>query len=542
MSDYWERRKAQQMFEYMAGAEERADSISRLYLQASRYFSGQMDKIFERYRKQNGLSEADARRFLNQIKTPGDIDELKQLLRQATEGGDSEKRKQLLTELEAPAYRARLERLQRMYGNLDQVMQNIYKQEQIEHEAWYLELAADAYYHSVYDLQKQTGLAYSFGYTSPKMIERVINSRWSGANYSERIWGNTQKLADDLKQELLLSLVTGRTDREAAEVFAQRFAVGASYARRLIRTESCHLCTQMDMLSYEDAEIEFYRYLATLDLRTSKICRELDGKVFRVADQQTGVNAPPMHPWCRSTTTAALSDEDLARLTRRAIDPVTGKEIHVPASMNYREWYAKYITEQSENYEKGISGARINRIGNNQVDLDFINSDEFRKKFNKITNNTAVNNSLRNYSMAILTHRNSTDGEDLYIIDSDGKLVLRKISGKNELGVALSAEESKLLRTQTGIIGIHNHPTNILPTGSDFAAAGYRKYRFGMVVTHDGRVFKYGVGNKPFLPTVLDARIDKYTSSPYNLSEEKAHVKALNEMVKEYDITWEELK
>ena len=185
MSDYWERRKAQQMFEYMAGAEERADSISRLYLQASRYFSGQMDKIFERYRKQNGLSEADARRFLNQIKTPGDIDELKQLLRQATEDGDSEKRKQLLTELEAPAYRARLERLQRMYGNLDQVMQNIYKQEQIEHEAWYLELAADAYYHSVYDLQKQTGLAYSFGYTSPKMIERVINSRWRKTDGSD---------------------------------------------------------------------------------------------------------------------------------------------------------------------------------------------------------------------------------------------------------------------------------------------------------------------------------------------------------------------
>lgn len=137
-------------------------------------------------------------------------------MRQATEDGNSEKRKQLLGELEAPAYRARLERLQRMYGNLDHVMQSIYKQEQIEHEAWYLELAADAYYHSVYDLQKQTGLAYSFGYISPKMIERVINSRWSGANYSERIWGNTQKLADDLKQELLLSLVTGRTDREAA--------------------------------------------------------------------------------------------------------------------------------------------------------------------------------------------------------------------------------------------------------------------------------------------------------------------------------------
>lgn len=76
MSDYWERRKAQQMFEYMAGAEERAGSIAKLYLQASRYFAGKMDTIFERYRKQNGLSEADARRLLNQIRTPGDIDEL----------------------------------------------------------------------------------------------------------------------------------------------------------------------------------------------------------------------------------------------------------------------------------------------------------------------------------------------------------------------------------------------------------------------------------------------------------------------------------
>ena len=78
------------MFEYMAGAEERAGSIAKLYLQASRYFAGKMDTIFERYQKQNGLSEADARRLLNQIRTPGDIDELKQLLRQATEDGNSE--------------------------------------------------------------------------------------------------------------------------------------------------------------------------------------------------------------------------------------------------------------------------------------------------------------------------------------------------------------------------------------------------------------------------------------------------------------------
>ena len=93
-----------------------------------------------------------------------------------------------------------------------------------------------------------------------------------------------------------------------------------------------------------------------------------------------------------------------------------------------------------------------------------------------------------------------------------------------------------------GAIGIHNHPTNILPTGSDFAAAGYRKYKFGVVATHTGKVYKYAAGNKPFLPRMLDDRIDKYTKSPYNLNVEKAHIRALNEMVKEYGIVWQELE
>ena len=120
--------------------------------------------------------------------------------------------------------------------------------------------------------------------------------------------------------------------------------------------------------------------------------------------------------------------------------------------------------------------------------------------------------------------------------------MLREISGKNELGVTVSAEDSEMLRKKNGVVGIHNHPTNIPPTGSDFVAAGYRKYIFGIVVTHAGRVYKYKVGNKPFLPRILDERIDKYINTPYNLGVEEAHTRALNELAKEYGVTWEELK
>ena len=122
------------------------------------------------------------------------------------------------------------------------------------------------------------------------------------------------------------------------------------------------------MESYKECGIDKYQYLATLDLRTSEICRELDGKVFLVKDQQPGKNCPPMHPWCRSTTIAIIGEKMLEGMKRRARDPVTGKTYLVPASMNYREWYAKYVKSDGKTVAKEagsgiiISGARITDI------------------------------------------------------------------------------------------------------------------------------------------------------------------------------------
>lgn len=53
------------------------------------------------------------------------------------------------------------------------------------------------------------------------------------------------------------------------------------------------------------------------------------------------------------------------------------------------------------------------------------------------------------------------------------------------------------MQTNT-IISIHNYPTNIPPSGSDFAWAGYRRYIKGVVVCHNGDVYVYEPGNRPF--------------------------------------------
>lgn len=357
---YWERRKAQNMFDYMAEAEQAADEISALYLKASRYISAELDAIFERYRKKHHLSEAEAYRLLNQLHDKTSIDELKEALR--ADKTDQAKA-DILAELESPAYQARLERLQQTQNQLDLTMQNVYQQEKIKSTSHYVDLAKETYYKSIFDIQQRTGLGFSFNVVDAKAIDRVINSKWSGENYSKRIWKNTQALAQNLKEELLINLVTGRTGREAAEIIQNKFASGASEARRLVRTESNNLANQMEMKSYEECDIDWYLYVATLDLRTSSKCRELDGKRFKVSEQQPGKNCPPMHPWCRSTTICDITEEELAGMERRARDPITGKNIKVPANMTYNEWYKKHVANNpaAQVEEKKIQNAGKDR-------------------------------------------------------------------------------------------------------------------------------------------------------------------------------------
>lgn len=363
---YWKNRVAQRMWEYMQSAEETADEAAKLYQKAAAYLNQEIDGIFEKYMTKHNLSEREAYDLLNQMTDRASIQELLQKLQNGAK--DTEK-EQLIQKLEAPAYRARIERLEQIQSQLDQIMRNVYQQELTLSTSHYAALAEEAYYKSIFDIQQRSGYGFSFAKVDQKMIDRLLKSKWSGKNYSTRIWNNTGALAQTLKEELLVSLVTGRTERETAAIIMQKFAQGSSQARRLIRTESSYITGQMDLQSYDECGIEKYVYLATLDLRTcQEDCAPLDGKIFPVKDANPGVNMPPMHPWCRCTTISYFSDEILRNLRRRARDPVTGKTYTVPGDMTYKQWYGKYVKDQEKSKELivkesksdiMISGARI---------------------------------------------------------------------------------------------------------------------------------------------------------------------------------------
>jgi len=336
---YWIRRQALNTWGYMQSAEDVADQIAKVYQKASGYLSAEANQVFAKFQGKHHLTEKEARQLLNTLRDRASIDELRQALRNAGGPGAAS----LLAELESPAYQARIERLQQMQNSLDLVMRQVFGQEKRLGTAFYTDLANEAYYKSIFEIQQRAGYGFGFARVDPKVINRILNSKWSGANYSDRIWTNTQALAVSLKEELLINLITGRTNREVAQIIQNKFGSGAMEARRLVRTEACFVAGEMEAISYEECGIEEYRYVAVLDLKTSKPCQELDGKTFKVKDRQPGKNYPPMHPWCRSTTMADIGAEALAKTKRRARDPVTGKSILVPADMTYRDWYKKYV-------------------------------------------------------------------------------------------------------------------------------------------------------------------------------------------------------
>jgi SPP1 gp7 family putative phage head morphogenesis protein len=315
------------------------------------YISTKADEIFERFKRKHNLSESEARRLIALLHDKASIDELKRLL-----DSSDIKSASIVAELESVAYQARLERLRQLQNEIDLVMKNIYQQERDFTTSFYTDLANESYYKTMFDLQQRIGVGFSFNHISQKQINKVLSMDWSGLNYSKRIWKNTQGLAKDLKEELLINLLTGRTNREVSEIIANKFASGASKARRLVRTESNFVSSELNFESYKEAGIEEYQFLATLDLKTSKVCRELDGKIFKVSERKVGVNCNPMHPWCRSTTISVVDRKYIDKMTRSARDPVTGKIIKVPRSMSYQQWYDKFVkgNSQAEANEKKI--------------------------------------------------------------------------------------------------------------------------------------------------------------------------------------------
>lgn len=135
--------------------------------------------------------------------------------------------------------------------------------------------------------------------------------------------------------------VQGKDLKKCAREISDTMESSKKVSEIFINTEPAYDCSQGDLKIYKDFDVKDYEYLATLDIKTSEICRNLDGKKFSLSEAVPGVNYPPMHAHCRSTT-VPVDVDDLEDSVRIARDE-NGKNIYVDSNLGYQEWYKKYV-------------------------------------------------------------------------------------------------------------------------------------------------------------------------------------------------------
>jgi len=424
MSDnnYWEKRAV----DLEKLSQDRADvdimHVNKLFDGAVDIVEKQIEEIFGKYARDSGISQDAALRLLNEKQTETMRRNLMITLAQCQE---EIARQAILARLNAPAYAARISRLEALK---DLIHAQAYKVGSAAHYRLtdrLIDTYEQSYYRSIYDQQRRTETGFDFTKLTDRDVQAAIATNWAGSNYSKRVWKNTKKLAESLEEVITQGLMTGQSIRDMelaleARVVSERYKIN-----RIIRTEVNHCCNQGTLMSYKAAGTLRYIYLATLDMRTSSICRSLDKEVFFVSKAKVGVNFPPMHPNCRSTT-MAYPEDGIFPKERIARDPETNKNIHVPFDMSYAQWYRKYVLEKKDvdNTKNGdnirdimfkASKSDVNIIRDEKAVVDAYSQlpDKVQKAMADVTFNMGQNGSSCDVKKGIINIAKGAEKEDI---------------------------------------------------------------------------------------------------------------------------------
>ncbi|WP_242828725.1 minor capsid protein [Thermoclostridium stercorarium] len=335
---YWEERQKRI---YLAGEKKVNDyykELKKAFEQAKKEIHSVINDFYIRYAKENKVSFAEAQRRLEKA----EIGELEEFIAKVNQHMG-----EYNLELNNMSIKARITRYQALEKQIDAILQRLYAIDyQYKGEETLKEVYKDSYYRTWFNIDQYRGFHQEFAQINPRTIDELIRYPFNGADFSSRIWKQKNHMLQQLTESITTMLVQGRNPQTLAEDFARKFKTKEYEAYRLLHTESSFIIEQGTLAAYKEDGVKKYQIVATLDMRTSDICRSEDGKIYDVDEATVGVNYPPYHPFCRTTTVPYYEDAEVG--TRVARDPVTGRSYEVPANMTYEQWYDFYITGETE--------------------------------------------------------------------------------------------------------------------------------------------------------------------------------------------------
>lgn len=307
---------------------------------------------YARIAKNNDVSMAEAKKMLTASELSEFRWDVKEYVKKAEENELNGKWVKQLENASAKAHISRYDALmlelraaeEQMYtdyvGTVRECLEDVYE---------------DSYLHGIYELGVKTNNVGAFQnvYVDRNKLDKILRNPWAGDDkiFSDRIWQKKEQLVQDLQTELARNIALGKPPGDTIDYIEKKHNVTKKQAQNLVETETAfvHEAAQQDV--YEDLDSEQYEILAVLDFKTSKICQEMDGKIFDTKDFLVGTTAPPFHPRCRTTTVPYDELWDGDQDEPRSYRGPDGKTYWTDSHLTYKEWMEQYVNVDS-NFKK----------------------------------------------------------------------------------------------------------------------------------------------------------------------------------------------
>lgn len=342
--DYWAERFDQLTDAQINKGGEYYYNLQKQYETAINEVEKDLAKWYTRYATQNGITMTEAKKLLS----GRDLEEFRMTVEEYIKKGETLKySQQWAKQLEAASTKFHVSRLEALKIQMQQQAETLHAATADTLDDLARNIYTDNYYRTAYEIQKGFGVGFDMMQLDTNKIDKLIAKPWAadGKNFSERIWTNRAQLVSELETRLTQSIIRGQSPQKVIKEIAERFNVSKGKAGRLVMTESAFFASAAQKDAYAELDVEQYEVVATLDSRTSPVCRAMDGKVMPMSDYKPGTTAPPFHAWCRSTTVPFFDDEFTLQEKRASRDE-NGEYQTVYAQMKYEDWKKVYVDKK----------------------------------------------------------------------------------------------------------------------------------------------------------------------------------------------------
>ncbi|SEM13158.1 phage putative head morphogenesis protein, SPP1 gp7 family [Paenisporosarcina quisquiliarum] len=342
-SDYWKQRFEFLLESQLSNAEEYSDELEEIYNLVIEELEKDISKWYTRFAKNNEISLSEAKKMLRGSELAEFHWDVQEYIaygeRNALNG-------RWMRQLENASARVHISRLESIKIQTQQVIEKLYASQSEGVDRLMRQIYQDTYYHTAFEIQTGFNVGYTLQSINETQLQQVLSKPWTAdaVTFSDRIWRNKDELINTLHTELTQFVIRGDSPDKVISTIARKLNVSRSKAGRLVMTESAFFASAAQKNAFNELDVERYEIVATLDMRTSSICQELDGKVFAMSDFAPGITAPPFHPWCRTVTVPYFDDDYGQRMAR----DLEGKTYYVPGNMKYADWYQSQIEKNGE--------------------------------------------------------------------------------------------------------------------------------------------------------------------------------------------------